>query len=303
MNCHTCGYGLFGIKGQRCPECGAAFKPSDFMFRRDVVQYSCPHCEKSYVGTAEHGRLAPSEFECAGCRNIVRMDEMSVTPVPGVPERDTRAMVNPWLERKRASGQSLAAAWLSTVRMSLFRPNTLMEATPMDAPVRSGILFLVATSVMTSFIGVFGLVVRELIRRPTTQWWQSLNELEIVFVMIAPVLGTLLTVLIGAVIAHTVLHFGAPPPGGYSRTLNCGLYASGASIALAVNAAFDIHPGPGVGGMLLMWWFLSSIIALRAGQKTSPERASLAVVVAAVGVALLYGFTIFLLIALFVPAI
>ena len=97
MRCKTCDYPLWTLTSRMCPECGAAFLPSDFDFVPNSVRFCCPHCDQAYYGTTERGHLSPREFECVSCGAFIRMDEMVLRPAAGVAESQTRAATNPWL--------------------------------------------------------------------------------------------------------------------------------------------------------------------------------------------------------------
>ena len=67
-----------------CPECGVPFRPSDFEFAINSVQFCCPHCSQSYYGTGQRGHLVPVEFDCAACGRHIHMDDMALLPTEGV---------------------------------------------------------------------------------------------------------------------------------------------------------------------------------------------------------------------------
>ncbi len=73
MRCKTCGYRLWNLTEQRCPECATPFRPSEFEFVPNSVQFCCPHCGQAYYGTGPQGHLEPASFVCAKCGNAIQM--------------------------------------------------------------------------------------------------------------------------------------------------------------------------------------------------------------------------------------
>lgn len=70
MRCKKCDYRLWNLPSRVCPECGQPFRPSEFEFPVNSVQFRCPHCNQSYYGTGEKGHLVPIEFECVSSHQI-----------------------------------------------------------------------------------------------------------------------------------------------------------------------------------------------------------------------------------------
>src|SRR5574341_95612 len=122
MFCKQCGYRLWNLRSRICPECGTAFRPSEFEFVGNAVQFCCPHCGQDYYGTGASGHLVPIEFDCVKCGRHIHMDEMVVLPTSGVEEEQTKVEHMPWLDPSRG----WVKAWLSTIGMALVRPMRLM---------------------------------------------------------------------------------------------------------------------------------------------------------------------------------
>ncbi len=87
MRCTSCDYALWNLKTRRCPECGRAFRPGDYEFVPNSVQFCCPHCNQAYYGTGPKGHLVPEEFDCVRCSRRIGMDEMALLPAEGVDEK------------------------------------------------------------------------------------------------------------------------------------------------------------------------------------------------------------------------
>ena len=127
MRCKSCDYLLWNLKARQCPECGAAFRPSEYEFTANSVRFCCPHCDQSYFGTDDHGHLVPREFECVSCRQRVRLDDTVLRPAEGVEEAQTKPDRMPWLERER---RGVLRAWFATIGAAMTRPQSLMRAIP-----------------------------------------------------------------------------------------------------------------------------------------------------------------------------
>jgi len=125
MQCKTCDYPLWNLTTCKCPECGEVYRPSDYEFVPNSVQYCCPHCQQTYYGTDAKGHLEPIEFICVACSNQIHMDQMILLPADGVTEIRTKQEVNPWLERKR---RGIFKAWFASVGKSLARPSSMMKS-------------------------------------------------------------------------------------------------------------------------------------------------------------------------------
>ena len=112
MRCRTCGYSLLGIAGRNCPECNASFRPSDFDFVPNAVQFCCPSCNQAYYGTDVRGHIVPRSFACVSCQQQIDLDEMVVRAAQGFDETTTEAAEIPWEHNeKRARGFFRTIGW------------------------------------------------------------------------------------------------------------------------------------------------------------------------------------------------
>ena len=119
MRCRTCDYALWNLPARLCPECGAAFRPSDFEFVPNSVRFCCPHCDQVYYGTTATGHLEPDRFDCVRCGERIAMDEMVLRPHEGLAEHLTQLGSNPWLQRHR---RGRFKAWCATIGAALVSP-------------------------------------------------------------------------------------------------------------------------------------------------------------------------------------
>ena len=72
MHCRNCEYALWNLTTRECPECGTAFRPSEYEFVPQSVRFCCPHCDHPYYGTGEKGHIEP-----AAPRSDRRTDRLS----------------------------------------------------------------------------------------------------------------------------------------------------------------------------------------------------------------------------------
>jgi len=270
MFCKACDYPLWNLTSRTCPECGEAFKPSDFRFRPGSVVFLCPHCGQRYLGTDPKGHLYPSVFTCTRCANDVEMDEMVLLPTPGCEERSTKAETVPWLER------GLKGGW-ATIWMSVASPVRMGRAIAETMPVGSLSVLLFGIITQSIFgalaFGVF--MVFPLIGIAAgagTGGPVGGIVLGVVTGLVALIAGTALWILAWAGSAHLLLRLTGGRPGAFYHTL--------APISLAGGTNF-LTGIPCVGFYLapfgLLWWAITAGIMLHITQRANAWRAALAV--------------------------
>ena len=150
MRCRTCDYLLWNLRSRICPECGSGFRPSEFEFAPSSVQFCCPHCNQSYYGTGEKGRIVPRAFDCVTCEQRIDLDEMVLLPSVGLEEHQTRAERVPWLERRRLG---VVKAWFSTVRGSMTHPTRMIRGAPGEGKSFQAWRFSINTIALSAIIG------------------------------------------------------------------------------------------------------------------------------------------------------
>lgn len=150
MRCKVCDYRLWNLPSRACPECGTAFRPSDYEFTPNSVQFCCPHCNQPYFGTDQKGHLVPRAFDCVQCGRHIDMDQMVLRPGEGVREEQTQQDRNPWLERRKVGWWK---GWIKTVGLSLGIPTRLMRATP-HGRIGEAWLFAVVSNLIYYVLGM-----------------------------------------------------------------------------------------------------------------------------------------------------
>lgn len=276
MNCKNCNYTLWQIKPGPCPECGSAFKPSDYEFVINSVRYCCPHCSQTYYGTGPGGHLVPREFACVSCGQLVNMDEMVLLPTQGVREEQTQVESNPWLERGKRHG--FWKGFWGTVGKSLVGPGRLMEMTPVESSVGSAVWFSVVTALFVSLFTVIPMLVLMLVITFSigAGGGGGVRGPGMGLAVILPALFMGGMILVGWVImpalcalsAHLILKLTGGCEFGMRRSLQAMYYSTGANILSGV---------PCVGGYFgWIWWLVSWCIALKSAQRVSAVRATIA---------------------------
>jgi hypothetical protein len=125
MRCRGCGYSLWNVPGRTCPECGRPFRPSEFRFRPNAVEFCCAGCGQQYYGTDPDGLPQPRAFDCVKCGGACELDAMVLRAAPGVDEANVAADEIPWTDRARLGWFK---AYRGTVGMALTRPGSVGNA-------------------------------------------------------------------------------------------------------------------------------------------------------------------------------
>lgn len=280
MFCKACEYPLWNIASRQCPECGRAFKPSEFDFRPRSVRFCCPHCRQHYFGTGARGHLMPSEFDCVSCGTRIAMDEMVLLPAEGWKEEQTRAEEVPWLKRKKVG---FFRAWFGTIAMAMTHPGRLIRALPVDGQSWRAFWFALMTNFCFMFVGI-------------ALGWVLLIVLMVVFSAAAgggsggggaiaggaafatglftliPLLFFALLLSLWAIAAHGLLRLTGPTRYGPLRTFDAVCYANGANILMAIPC-FGVY----FQAVAWIWPGVSATIMLRETHGVSGWRAAFAV--------------------------
>lgn len=300
MRCKSCDYPLWQIKDRQCPECGAAFKPSDHEFNLNSVRFCCPHCAQEYYGTGERGHLVPSAFNCVKCAKHISMDEMVLLPALGVTEQQTEVGNNPWLLRGIRRG--FWSAFFATIGQALITPGRLLRLTPAESSSGAAFIFALITFFFTAFVVVIpGAVLFGLMgafaggggRGGGAGPGAGAAMGAAVGVMAGmggiALVAWIIMLLLTTLCAHGLLKITGGCAHGIGRTFQALCYASGANIVSAV---------PCMGGYFgWIWWLVSGCIAVKEAQKVHGGRATAAVLtipmLMVAGVITLYAVLIF----------
>ncbi len=274
MRCRTCDYLLWNLRSRLCPECGSGFRPSEFEFAPSSVQFCCPHCNQSYYGTGEKGRIVPRAFDCVTCEQRIDLDEMVLLPSVGLEEHQTRAERVPWLERRRLG---VVKAWFSTVRGSMTHPTRMIRGAPGEGKSFQAWRFSINTIALSAIIGPGFFVLTTLlfvlfasVRTGGPAFWGV--GLGISLVLVGTVVGALLSIAIWGGLTHVLLRIIGKPDGSLRRTFQALCYSSG-PMALGAIPCLGLYTA-GIGAV---WWVVSAVLMVKESQKVDGLRAAIAV--------------------------
>lgn len=277
MKCKKCDYRLWRLTTPICPECGEPFRPSEFEFVANSVQFRCPHCDQDYYGTNKrNGHLDPPEFSCISCRRRIHMDEMVLFPTEEVTEEQTRVDHNPWLERKE---KGAVKSWFIAIGRSMFSPGRLMKSTPLASSTGSamwfaifslivfGLLSSVTFAVLIMLMGIAG-------GPPGGPGAPGVFGIGGIFMMLGAFgIGSLIVyLLLWGLTTHAILRISGDTAGGLGRTFQALSYSAGPNVLTAIPCV-----GYYFSFISIPWWAVSAILMLIVAQKVSGLRASFSV--------------------------
>lgn len=273
MRCRNCDYRLWNIASRTCPECGVAFRVSDFEFVRGSVAFCCPHCDMAYYGTDEKGHLVPSSFYCAKCQQPVTMESMVLRPAQGVEEMETERSRIPWVARPEIG---LRRALTRTIWMAMVHPIQLMRSSTTDEPPRAAWNFAAWSLLITLGLGaglVFAveMLVILLVVPVGRTGVVAVFAIGLGFVVVLA-LGVLLNLVCiviwgwGVQAALWLTGTGHKP---LSQTYRALLYSTGANVS-SIMPCLGWYFG-------WIWWLVSAVIMVRETHRISSGRAAFAV--------------------------
>jgi hypothetical protein len=278
MLCKKCGYALWNLPPGRCPECGDPFAPSQFRFLPGKVNFLCPHCQQPYMASSQDGQPTQESFPCNKCGQTIQVDQMLVTPAPGVPHHAAEAVRMPWLERKRLGWWK---AFWRTVGLSLLSPSQVVVDLPKEEGTGTGAALGFAMSA-AAFVAIVGLAF-------AVVFWTIILGISgglsgagvgsgmILWPMLTGFgcigLGVILWPLIGvglwSLVTHLLLRMTGKRAGGLSLTYRAMLYGQGPLVIQAVPMCGSYVAG--------VWMAVSSTIMVKQSQEVRGLRAAFAV--------------------------
>lgn len=266
MRCKTCDYQLWNLRSRQCPECGTAFRVSDYDFVPNSVQFCCQHCGQPYYGTSERGHLVPPAFTCVSCNNPVQMDDMVLLPAEGIESDQTEPFHMPWLER---ANNGFWRSWWSTVKMAVRSPTKLMRGLPPDSPTGAAWWFALATWLIIAGVGVaivLGIaLVASLFPGGAGMGREPIRA--ILSMSIGAVLA-LVPMAIWAAVTHFLLLITGGTRYSFSRTCEAICYSAGTGVLVLIPVCGTYF--------YWIWWLVAAAIMLKERQRVHGLRATLA---------------------------
>ncbi|MGP1347694.1 MAG: hypothetical protein ACTS3F_13635 [Phycisphaerales bacterium] len=271
MRCKNCDYALWNLTSRTCPECGEGFKPSEFSLNPNAVRFLCQHCGQQYFGTTDDGHLNPVEFDCVRCGRHIHMDEMVLTPGEGVSEsltRGRRADANPWL--RRGDIGTSKAGWRTLGRV-LGHPGSLMDApSGQSGLLRQALWFSLLVNLLVgvaSTIPAAGFV----LLMGGMGGGMGMGVWVLVSMGLLPIAVMMLLWVVSGLLGHLLMLQRGGAGGGWRRSLEAGLYASGVNVLMAVPC-MGMYLAP----VAVVWGGVSLGLMFRAAHGVSARRAILA---------------------------
>lgn len=270
MRCTNCEYPLWNLPAGPCPECGTPFKPSDFEFVPNAVQFLCPHCKQDYYGTDEIGHLVPNTFDCIRCERRIEMDEMLLLPTQGVTEQQTGVRPFPWLDKQMGRSRRFWA----TIGVGMGSPITV-ERLPNEAHPGRAIAFALWLALLTTLLGgglMFVLLAIPALSPSAGGGPSALYGVGMVAAWLAgSILVWLLSVVVVALIQHAFLKVTGSTRAGYGGTLETLCYCTGPVILVGVPClGFYMLP------ITVLWTGITQIFAIKSRQGVGGGRAAIA---------------------------
>lgn len=268
MHCRACNYPLWNLPGRACPECGAAFLPSQFEFVPNSVRFCCPHCRTAYYGTDAKGHLVPSAFNCVGCSQSITMDACVVLPALGITDDQTKPESFPWLDRGK---RWRLGSWLSMMSRGMFAPNRVVRSIPPTAPM--GFVFGLTIATVVSWGSLLPFLMIPLVAAGSASPSRvaAMAGWGLLFLAITTA-SSAIAFLLWIVVAHAVMTITGGVSDGIARSGHAFCYTAPVML-LAVIPCLGFYLWP----MLALWWCVSISIALAEVHKASVLRGFLAV--------------------------
>ncbi len=269
MRCRQCNYRLWNLASRQCPECGAPFRPSEFDFTPNSVQFLCPHCRQTYYGTDLRGHLEPNAFNCVKCGTFLTMDDTLLLPADGVVEEQTELLAVPWLEREK---RGRVRAWWATAKMAIKQPQEMMAALPEGYPVGASIWYSFVTNLLIFSVSIGPILLIPMLVAAIGSGRigpAAVGILVVIVLFVGAAVSTIFWMAVWGLLTHGVLRVIAQPQRGLARTMQAVCFSSGANVVTAVPCL----------GLYIGWiaWIVSAVLMVKRGQGVSGARAAIAV--------------------------
>ena len=276
MHCRGCNYELWNLPPGDCPECGKAWRFEDFQFRREFVQFLCPHCDCSYPGAYIASLALPHAFTCTGCQSAIELSQMCARPADGT--EGSQALQKDFVWSDRRSVGRWRAFW-RVIGYSLGAPSRIGNTMTQKRGLRGALWF--------SFLCLFFASLNWLVLILIMFWFPSITGrsqpfsivkekfiviLIVLAISIGLVLAQQLFFLIWALIIHALIRMTGRSRHTIGHTLSATQYCAGTFIICAVPLCgfyFSL--------ISLVWMTVAMVSALAALHKISRWRTAFAV--------------------------
>lgn len=268
MYCAHCNYLLFNLTRPVCPECGSAFKVTDYAFEPGSVAFACPACRAVLSAPSAVGMLRGRSITCPACHATCPADEVMVQPrvdgAAGVLEDRTGTARTPF--------ESLRD-WWDVCRTSMGAPEQLLLHR-VHNPTDHALAFAMVTVFLAALIS--GAILGAITLGWTLETQSGVRVasmlLSVPFLLIGIALAAGILVTLGVMCmtagAHVVLLVTASKRRSFRYTFRTACYACGPLIVAAI---------PVIGTVVGVLWALFAFTAgLRAVHQVSTPLALIA---------------------------
>ena len=274
MRCRGCNYELWNLPPGDCPECGKAWRFEDFHFRREFVQFLCPHCDCTYPGEYIASLALPYTFTCTGCQSAIELGQMCARPADGIDGSQAMQLDFVWSDRRQVG--RWRAFW-RVVGYSLGTPSRIGNTMTQKRGLRGALWF---SFLCLNFAGFNWLIFI------TIAFWlpsftgrsQSFRGVEFIAVLVflavfvGLVLAQQLFFLVWGLITHALIRMTGRARHAIGHTLSATQFCAGTFIICAVPLCgfyFSL--------ISFVWMAVAMVSALAALHKISRWRTAFAV--------------------------
>ena len=274
MRCRGCNYELWNLPPGDCPECGKAWRFEDFHFRREFVQFLCPHCDCAYPGEYIASLALPYAFTCTGCQSAIELGQMCARPAEGIDGSQAMELDFVWSDRRQVG--RWRAFW-RVVGYSLGTPSRIGNTMTQKRGLRGALWF---SFLCLNFAGFNWLIFI------TIAFWlpsftgrsQSFRGVEFIAVLVflavfvGLVLAQQLFFLVWGLITHALIRMTGRARRAIGHTLSATHFCAGTFIICAIPICgfyFSL--------ISFVWMAVAMVSALAALHKISRWRTAFAV--------------------------
>jgi Yip1 domain len=277
MRCRGCNYELWNLPPGDCPECGKAWRFEDFHFRREFVQFLCPHCDCAYPGEYIASLALPYAFTCTGCQSAIELGQMCARPADGIDGSQAMQLDFVWSDRRQVG--RWRAFW-RVVGYSLGAPSKIGNTMTQKRGLRGAlwfsflclisanlnfILFFLVTLLLPIFMGIRS-------PAPTTSAEIFTTVLGVFAFSVVLVLAQQLFFLVWSLITHALIRMTGRARYAIGHTLSATQFCAGTFIICAIPICgfyFSL--------ISFVWMAVAMVSALAALHKISRWRTAFAV--------------------------
>ena len=279
MRCRGCNYELWNLSPGDCPECGKAWRFEDFHFRREFVQFLCPHCDCAYPGEYIASLALPYAFTCTGCQSAIELGQMCARPADGIDGSQAMQQEFVWSDRRQVG--RWRAFW-RVIGYSLGTPsrigNTMTQKRGLRGALWFSFLCLISTTLNLILFFLIGFLMA-IFRggrspAPFASTAMFATVLGVFAFSVIVVIGQQLLFITWGLITHALIRITGRSHHAIGHTLSATQYCAGTFIICAVPIC-----GIYFSLISLVWMAVAMVSALATLHKISRWRTAFAVLV------------------------